>query len=233
MGQVSNLIVKAKAGKIRCVVFDFDGVLVDSNEIKRKAYFEIFAPFGDITGIVEGCLADKRTGNRYQVLECILGGLKAIGILNPDEFAPNPLMHFAEKYNSICETYANYCKEIPGASDCLTRLSERYGLYVNSTTLQQPLRRIIRHRGWERYFTEVLGSPQTKIENLKWIMERESVTGDEVVFVGDSEVDLAAARTFGCHFVGIRNIYSDLNSSSLIILDTLNGLENAILQIRE
>ena len=41
---------------IRVVVFDFDGVIVDSNDIKRSAYFKLFSLVSRSRQIVEDVL---------------------------------------------------------------------------------------------------------------------------------------------------------------------------------
>jgi phosphoglycolate phosphatase-like HAD superfamily hydrolase len=141
---------------IACVVFDFDGVLVDSNAMKRRAYFDIFAPLGPTASIVQGVLASTRDGDRYQVIGRILRELTTTGLLPDVGEQERLLQDYAGRYNAICEDFAATCCEISGASTSLERLAGRYALYINSATPEEPLRRIVARRGWERWFRAVL-----------------------------------------------------------------------------
>lgn len=213
---------------IKCVVFDFDGVLVDSNAVKRKAYFDIFAPLSNTHKIVAACLTEEREGDRYQVIASILRRLRNIGLTWGNDALLDAVVRYAEQYNQICETYTANCREILGASACLKNLAKHYKLYVNSATPEEPLQRVIQQRGWEPYFQDVLGSPHTKIENLNKIMQKINVKSKEIVFVGDSQRDWTAAKTCGCYFVGVRNSDNDFASLDLVLLDDLYGLNKVI-----
>jgi phosphoglycolate phosphatase-like HAD superfamily hydrolase len=216
---------------IRCLVFDFDGVLVDSNTVKRDAYFRVFAPLGNTREVVEECLTARPDANRYQVIGCILHRLEGDGLLGSGSCTTELIVHYAEQYNDICEAYTVTCPEIPGVSECLPRLAQHYALYINSATPEEPLRRVVHKRQWNCYFHGVVGSPRTKIENLAWILQRENVEGSRVIFVGDRQWDLIAARACGCHFVGIRSAYNHFDVQDLVILDDLRGLEKVIRQM--
>ena len=213
---------------IKCVVFDFDGVLVDSNAVKRKAYFDIFASFSGIHPIVEAVLKNKRGGDRYQIIDGIVRQLVVTGFLTADDQIGELTKAYAERYNHICEEYAATCREIAGTSVCLPQLAKRYVLYVNSATPEEPLRRIIHRRGWEGYFRDVLGRPRTKTKNLAQILEREMISGAEVVFVGDNEEDLDAARQCGCQFLGMVHNTSQFESQPLHSVRDLSELEGVI-----
>lgn len=215
---------------IRCVVFDFDGVLVDSNAVKRNAYLEILKQLDVERNMVEACVAEKRDGDRYEVIEYVLLRLQATGAISQAADIRDLVVQYAEQYNEICETYTTTGPEVTGASVCLPRLAQHYALYVNSATPESILQRVIQRRGWQRYFRGVLGSPRTKIENLKRILRHEQIDGSAVVFVGDGQRDLTAARACGCNFVGVWNSDSDFDPHGLVVIENLNQIERVILE---
>ena len=53
------------------------------------------------------------------------------------------------------------------------------------------------------FFKQVLGRPISKTENLLKILSIESIKPSNLLFVGDEQGDLNAAREFGCHFIGV------------------------------
>jgi len=205
----------------RCVVFDFDGVLVDSNATKRRAYFAIFADLDPTGELVATALATHGDGDRFQIIGAISERLVATGRL-PMEDAT--VADFATAYNEICEEFAATCAEIGGASAALEVLAPRCALYINSATPEAPLRRIVARRGWEQHFRAVLGRPRSKVENLQDALEREGLAPQQAVMVGDGRHDIAAARTLGCRFVGVRNSFNDFDTAGLLMLDDLYGL---------
>ena len=212
-----------------CVVFDFDGVLVDSNAVKRQAYFDIFSSLGPRTvSIVEAVLDGDVDGDRFQLIRRILVCLREDVAHSSAGTLDSLVTNYAERYNEICEEHAATCPEIRGASAALARLVVSHPLYVSSATPEGPLRRIVERRGWSRFFRDVLGRPRTKAENLRLIMEREEVDGGAVVVVGDGRRDLDAARLVGARFVGIRNKFNDFEPGALLLIDDLLGLADLI-----
>ncbi|MBN1676645.1 MAG: HAD family hydrolase [Kiritimatiellae bacterium] len=213
---------------ITCVVFDFDGVLVDSNRIKRDAYFEVFGAFGDVRDLVLAGLSEEPAADRYAVIRLILAKLRASGLRSADASDARDLQSCVQRYGQICEEATIRCPEVPGASSCLRNLAGRYTLYVNSGTPTSALRTVIRARSWERFFEDVLGSPGSKAGNLGHIVRREAAEPDTVLFVGDRQHDLAAACACGCHFVGVRNPDNDFGTEDVLCVDDLHGLERLI-----
>ncbi len=213
---------------VRCLVFDFDGVLVDSNAVKREAYFEALRPVGAPPSLVEKILSDNRHGDRYVVIREVIRKLPGGGAVG--EAAERRVEECADRYNAICEEFTTTCREIEGASDTLGRLCARYALYVNSATPEVPLRRVVERRGWRAYFRDVLGRPRTKAENLCEIIAREGLQPTEVVMIGDGAVDLDAARACGCAFIGMRG--DEFDTPEVIVVEDLAELEQAIEALR-
>jgi len=220
--------VTAPTTSIRCLVFDFDGVLVDSNAVKRSAYFDALGPIGASARLVEQVLDDHRLGDRYVVIREVLRR-SASGAAHGDA-VERLVAECAGRYNDICERFTATCREIDGASGALERLSARYALYVNSATPEAPLRRVVARRGWAGYFRDVLGRPRTKVENLREILAREALQPAEVVMIGDGEADLDAATACGCGFIGVRS--DQLEGRDVLLVDTLTALEPALETLR-
>ena len=194
---------------IRCLVLDFDGVLVDSNAVKHHAYFDVFAPVPGAAAIVAEVLRTHRFGNRYDVIGAVLRRLGEIR--GTDEGAA--VARYAERYNEICEEHAATCAEIDGASACLRRWADRTPLYVNSATPEAPLRRIVARRAWQGLFRGVFGGPATKVDNLERAWRDAGVDAAEALFVGDREADRRAAAACGCPFIGFQDPGNDFEAT--------------------
>lgn len=213
----------------RCVVFDFDGVLVDSNAVKRQAYFDIFASLGHAAAAtVDRVLAADVDSDRYELIRRMLAALPASGARAPAGRIDDLVNTYAERYNDICEEHAATCAEITGASETIGRLAASHPLYINSATPEAPLRRIVERRKWTPLFRDVLGRPRTKLENLHLVMGRENIGGADIVVVGDGRRDLDAARAVGARFVGVRNAFNDFEYGSLLLLDDLRPLPGLV-----
>lgn len=206
-----------------CVVFDFDGVLVDSNAVKRRAYGEIFADTPGSRPVVDSVLGSNTEDDRFGVIRAILQGLsgKNGGISG---HLDQLVTEYAERYNAICEEHTATCAEVRGASSAITHLARQYPLYIISATPEEPLRRVVMRRGWSRYFRDVLGRPRTKRENLTQVMRREGLAGPRIIFVGDGRRDLDSAREVGCRFIGVRNEFNDFDPAGLTMVDDLTQL---------
>ncbi|QDU73686.1 Phosphoglycolate phosphatase [Bremerella volcania] len=194
---------------IRTIVFDFDGVLVASNAIKRDAYFRIFEDAEISSGQIDLCIRQNYDGNRYDVIGAVVDNLLNPSLL-PSEFDRSACIEqYATLYNEHCESAVAECDEVAGTSEILDQLYGKIPLYINSATLEEPLQRIVRQRGWHQRFQGVFGSPTSKVANLEKIRQAENCLPEEIAFVGDGQRDGDAARAFGCLFVGVRNDHTD------------------------
>jgi phosphoglycolate phosphatase-like HAD superfamily hydrolase len=188
----------------RCIVFDFDGTLVDSNPGKRQSFFDVVSAHdrdGDVVREVLDTLVD---GDRYDVMREVAQRLWSRGRLPQDAPVETWADRFAAAYTRRCEEIVSKCDEIPGATTALESLRER-GLpcYVDSATPEEPLRRVIALRGWTHYFHGAFGRPASKFDILGIIAEDAGVAPGEIVLVGDSDDDRSAADAFGCGFIAV------------------------------
>jgi len=207
---------------IKCVSFDFDGTLVDSNDIKRDTFFEIALPWDASGEVVKEVFERWPAANRYEKTRKIAEGLINRKLLPKEASVSSWGARLANDYTISCENSITKCGERPGASQALKGLSEMgLLLFVNSGTPTGPLQRLLELRKWSHFFHAAYGAEGLKAENLKSIAMESGATQLEIVHVGDQSDDWLGAKEFGCHFVAMvaACTVSTVKESPLLIED--------------
>lgn len=178
------------------VFLDFDGVICESCQIKNKAYYNSYIEFG--TEIAKKALD-------YHLLH---GGVSRVKLF--------PILHrmllgrdiTPEEHQMMCERFTSWVeKEVVdapltrGVLEFLEKYHEKCKLFVSSGTPQDEMRRIVEAKGLDRYFCDVLGSPNTKVEHIQMMLKKYSLQKSKALFVGDATTDRDAARDCGIYFV--------------------------------
>jgi len=179
-------------------IFDFDGVLADSVEIKTEAFAILFQPFGD--DVVQKVVAHHRQHggvNRYDKIRHYYANYLG------HELSDQELTEQAQRFSRLVVDKVVAAPEIAGASEFLNTYSAQKCCFVNSATPHAELLEILERRGWAAYFKGVFGAPTSKGKNLQQIFADYSINPDECLFFGDSTSDLAAAQGAGVPFVGV------------------------------
>jgi phosphoglycolate phosphatase-like HAD superfamily hydrolase len=214
---------------IKCVVFDFDGTLVHSNDIKREAFFAIARPWDPSGDIVTEVYDRWPAADRYEKTRRIAQALVDREMLPAETSVEDWGERLADDYTSYCENAITVCPEMPGATLALRELTGRgLSLYVNSGTPTDPLQQLIVRRGWAPFFRAVYGAEASKADNLRKASRDSGAARHEIVHVGDQLDDLRGAEQFGCHFVAMfaRGALSTVKETPLHLEDlrSLPGL---------
>lgn len=188
---------------IRCVVFDFDGTLVDSNHIKRESYYAVVEDIPGGAAVLDELLAPGCAGDRYDVFRRFAERAGPAAGLDAAAHAAWAA-ELARRYTERCEERIVACEECPGAQAALKRLrASGRAVYLVSGTPEADLLRIVRRRGFDASVQGVFGASRSKAENLRAIMTREGVRASETVMIGDGEDDRIAAEAVGCSFIAV------------------------------
>ena len=183
---------------IRCVIFDFDGTIVDSNQIKHDAFYEVTAAFPGASEILDDILDRPDFGDRYAVFRFIEEHLPAIREGGIDGVT------LAGRYTRLCAESILAAQYIPGAIESLSALSDmNLVLAISSATPERDLYEIVHSRGIASYFAKIMGGPRSKYEHVLDMMKTYELLATEVIYVGDSEVDRLTALETGSGFIGI------------------------------
>ncbi|MDY6917843.1 MAG: HAD hydrolase-like protein [Chloroflexota bacterium] len=180
---------------IEAVVFDFDGIIVESAEIKTRAFELLFADYPDKMGEVVAYHQKNAGISRYvkfrYFYETILG----------QELSPQKEAELGERFSQIVLEQVLKAPYVPGAIEFLNRNKDRYSLFLVSGTPEKELSDIVAHRQLRQPFREIHGAPKQKAEIIEDIMRRHYLQRRGTVFVGDAESDRDAAEKSGVLFV--------------------------------
>ena len=167
---------------LKAIIFDFDGVIIESFDIKTQAFRELFKDSDKVDEIVE---YHKQNGgvSRYKKFRYIY---KEILKKPLDEKTLNEL---GERFSNLVIEEIKKCPYVPGAIEFIRNNHLKLKLFIASGTPEEELRRILDMRGISGYFKGIYGSPATKSEIVLGILERENMTSEETIFIGDTITD--------------------------------------------
>lgn len=184
----------------KVLVFDFDGVLADSNEMKYHAWLELFPEDKDFMREV---LSTMYFNTRFTILRHVFQIRGVAG-----EELEQKIQEYAAKYNTIVQQGVLRLGLISGVYETLETLSLKFRLYINSGTMENPLRESARDLGISHLFTQIFGAPRTKAENLARIMHGEKMSSHDIVMIGDGDPDYHAAKRYNIFFIGVTNTWN-------------------------
>ncbi|WP_299178365.1 HAD family hydrolase [uncultured Neptuniibacter sp.] len=178
-----------------CLVFDCDGVVLNSNKVKTKAFYEAALSYGE--GPAKA-LVDHHVANggvsRYRKFEFFLNQLVTSGASGPG------LDELLEIYARKVRQGLIECEIDSGLYELREQTSSTSWCIVSGGD-QAELREVFSEKGLDQLFDGgIYGSPDTKDE----ILTRELQAGciaRPALFIGDSRYDHEASANAGLDFV--------------------------------
>lgn len=181
----------------RSAIFDCDGVILDSNDLKTSAFRRALA--GELPALVDEFIDYHQSHggiSRYVKFDYFFRVVK--GAANHANETSGALQRYAE----ICRKGLAECALIPGVIETL-RYMRPLGVdcYVISGGDQDEVRAALAERRLSQYFSGIYGSPRNKIEHLGDLVK--AGLRMPSIYFGDAESDSKAAHQYGLDFVYI------------------------------
>ena len=193
-----DTLIKESVSFPAVAVFDFDGTLVQSNQIKIDTYFTITKELVGAEEFLKDLLNSYPGLDRYEVTRRIAENFF------PRRDQDQVSEELARHYTEVCDRLIAKAPEVRGATAILRRLHQSNAmLFVSSATPQALISDLVQSRDWGAYFQRCYGSPNTKISHLQEIHRLTNCEKDQMLMIGDSSADYLAARSFGCRFMGV------------------------------
>ena len=181
---------------IRAVILDFDGVIVESAGIKKRAYRQLFEEeFSEhLDPILEYQESLGGLPRRRQFEEIYARILR-------EKMPPGRVDELEARYVHLMLERVMDAPFVPGAMEFLEAFHRKHHLYIASATPEEELSQIVRERALERFFRNVYGSPMNKTQILRLIAKNSRFAPGEMVFIGDYPTDRDAADEAGVPFI--------------------------------
>lgn len=178
------------------LVLDFDGVIVESVELKDRAFGELFRETHPerVEDVVrfQAQIAGRSRYERFPLIYEYLGL----------PFREGESERLDRRLSELLFEAVATCPLVAGARELLERRSREAPIYVASATPEAEVRKLIETRGLAPYIRAAYGAPSRKANNLRRIAAETGVNPIRLLFVGDSATDLSAADEAGVRFVG-------------------------------
>lgn len=184
---------------IKALVFDFDGVILDSAVIKTEAYSSMFKD------------QEPWIARRFMAYHCENMGYSR---RKKFEYYFTEILKTPIPEGAIDQLSAIYKKKvvdqilsapfIHGMPEFLDSAGEKWPLFIATGTPQEEIEYILDARGLRGCFAGVYGTPAVKEDILQGILWALDLKHGEVVFFGDAESDRVAAEKTKIPFIAIK-----------------------------
>jgi phosphoglycolate phosphatase-like HAD superfamily hydrolase len=180
----------------KAVIFDFDGVILESVDIKTRAFKEMFSDRPEHLEEIVKLHLDNGGMSRFEKFKIIFR-----------EFLGEPmderkLQQLGAAFSDIVYREILQCPFVAGAQEFLAKHSSTVPLFIASGTPQQEIEDIVEQRHLRHHFRAIYGAPMLKPHILGQIIEGAGIRPHQACFVGDALGDHNAARAVSMPFVG-------------------------------
>lgn len=213
--------------KLECVIFDMDGVIIDSEEIHKKAYYETFEAVGvTVTKDLYKTFTGSSTINAFERL---------INHFNLDEKPETLVLDKRKRYVSFFENDPNL-KLVDGIEDIITYFyNKQITLVLASSSAMVNIDRVFNRFDLQKYFSaKISGADLTASKPHPEIFEKAVLLGktekQNCIVIEDSDNGIKAANNAGVFVFGYDNPLSEnqtLKNADAVITD-FKSLKNYI-----
>lgn len=184
--------------RYKVIVFDFDGTLVNSKQVKIDAYYEAFSfDRQEHEAILTKTLEEYPDLNRYDTIQ------KVIARTNTTIAYDSVL----GRYNTIVDLKISTAPFLDFAYEILSVLhTHQVKLFLSSNTPMDILGAIADAKNIHHFFEKLSGYPRDKTANLREIMAHYPYEAGSYLVVGDGESDKMSAHSNDVDFFAVSTL---------------------------
>ncbi len=209
---------------LKGIIYDFDGVVCDSVNVKTKAFAEMYKTYGeDVVSKVVDYHLQHGGISRYEKFKYYHQTFLGI------ELTQEAIMQMGNQFSEIALQKVIDSAYLPGVVDFMTNSKKNCLQFICTGTPETEILTILNKKNLEHLFDSVYGAPKRKPEIITMLLEQYQLHRDEVVFIGDALTDYKAARETKIAFVGVKSDNTQFPEGTYVINDFV-GVDTAILK---
>jgi len=188
---------------IKNIIFDFDGVILDSIPVKTEAFRKLFNDFPSEKVEMLVSFHLKNGGmSRYKKIEYFF-----MHIMN-EQIEDTTILEYARKYSKITkEELAQPKYLILDSLEFIRQNYKKYNMHIASGADEEDLKYICKKLEIDKYFLSINGSPTVKSKIVRFLLQKNNYREEETILIGDSINDADAADENQIDFYGYNNTF--------------------------
>lgn len=207
---------------IKAIIFDYDGVIAESVNVKTEAFAELYRSYGE--EVVKKVVAHhKANGGISRFEKFKIYHKEYLGQVIDKKKEQN----LAEQFSELVMQKVIESPYVPGAYEFLLNNHKKFDFFISTGTPTGEIENILKAKDIRQFFKEVYGSPEKKPIHVKKILKKYGYDKKEVVFIGDALTDRDAARNNGIEFIGRYTTIEEIKKEKYLF-DNYRELENII-----
>ncbi len=197
----NDMFMPKRKTKLKAVLFDLDGVIIDSFEAWFNVFNHVRRNFG-LRGI-----------SRDEFRKNVWGG--SVDADAKNYFKNKNVEEIAKLYKKLVSEYAHKTELLPDVKKVLKAVKKKkikIGLVTN--TFRKPVLDTLKFHKITNYFDKIVTADDVEKakpypDPILKLCEKLNVMPDEAILVGDTKNDYKAGKSAGCFVVGL-NTHGDL-----------------------
>jgi len=183
------------------ILFDFDGVILDSMKIKGDGFKELFKEYDEeLVSKLEKFHYENGGVSRFEKIRYFYNEILR------QEVSEEKVLELADKFSKIIEKKLyNNENLIEETIEFIEKNHKKFNLHIVSGAEHNELNKLCNFFGISKYFISINGSPTAKEILVKNIISKYNYKKEETVLIGDSINDYNAAIKNGIEFYGYNN----------------------------
>ena len=204
---------------IKAIFYDFDGVILDTVEIKGEAFIQLFK---NLDNFNEAKIIDYHAKNggmpRYEKIKNIHE------IILNKKISNEHLLKLCDEYSKIVFENLLSADWIEGSKNFIRNHNKEYKQFIISAAPEFEINKIVSKKNIRPFFIEVLGSPKNKVDHINDLLDKYNLKCFEVLFIGDSIHDYYASDKTEVNFIGLSKKSPTFFPSHVKVVESFKGL---------
>jgi phosphoglycolate phosphatase-like HAD superfamily hydrolase len=202
---------------LKAIIFDYDGVISESLDLKTRAFEAMYAPYGEEIAAKVTDHHQRHGGvSRYEKFRLYHRDLLG------EEIDEQKVLELADRFSELVLEQVVRADFVPGVIDFIKNNENRYHFYISTGTPEDEILEVTGRRNIRRFFDGIYGSPAKKTDHIRKIMKEGGFSNNELIFIGDAPTDRDAARVFDITFIGRYTTAEEIRQEKYLIRDFRN-----------